>query len=268
MARLTGLIATAALCLFVAGCSAPPVPDTDPSTSPSSSALSTGPLLARPTASDGGTAQITETGAMPFAPKSREYTAGFAVTNTSATDLLVRVDVLTAIGDTRGPYETTSHYLGTILPGQTLYSGYRGSTGDVFVSAGAVVHAAYWIPMADLAARGMDAGLTDVTGSIGDLNAAGDRMTLKAAFTSHYTGVTGQTLKALVIFRDATGKLLGAAPAIGDHQSTPPGPRAIDDEIAVADWPVGADKAKSTVTMTVVCCAVVPTPEGIPPWRA
>lgn len=256
-----------ALCLLITGCTTPNEPDGTVNASPSLIAPGTGPLQARTTASDGGTAQVTETGATTYPPTHREYTAGVAVTNTSTTDLLVRVDIRHAVTDKEGYDRSTVHYTGTVLPGQTTYTGYRGAVGEGFVSGGAAVAAAYWIPMTELAARGMDAGLTDITGSFGDVNERGDRMAVKVSFTSHFTNVADQKLRVLVVFRDPNGKLLGAMPGIRDFPAAPAGPHESDDELFTADWPPGADKSTSTVTMTVDCCAIIPTPEGIPPWR-
>lgn len=256
MSRRRGLWAATALCLSVlTACSGTAEPEPTPSQPTSSTPPP--PMVTTPVASDGGSAQIAETG-LTVAPDTdgtgAEYWWAVAIKNTSATDLLVTVDFDRGDIDAGGQKHGQPNKLHTILPGQTIYTGRRASSSTVPVKLDPTIVASRWYPMSELTGRGFNAGLELTEGAF--VSETGTYV--RAAYISRHVGVPDQVVDILVVLRDGKGLLRGALRVNAHGSALPAGPHVMEDSFDADDWPPGADRAKSQITISSTCCAIIP----------
>jgi hypothetical protein len=208
------LAAIFGLCLLLAGCDGsedPPGPDETPAAS------EPGPIYARPTPSDGGTVEITETGYTILDQSDSRFVQvvwGATFQNASQTDLLAKVDFQVTWRSADGETEELRTTDGKeqlaldVLPGGTAVIGREYFVGFVPDSLDVTVRTSEWAPMVDLQAYGLPVGV-EVTSYRIDV---GSDVRVQVGFTSAYEGRPGRDddLRITVALRDAGGGLLGA----------------------------------------------------------
>lgn len=252
LARVTAFLLGASL--FLAGCTGE-----DPDTPPASTAPSTSDVLSAPTATasaaDGGVAEVGES---TFTVVDPAHNGGVDVAwageiaNTSTTDLLVYVNLqLTFTGkDGENHVEPWEGFF-DVLPGSTTIKGRVMTLDFVPEALDVAVADEKWYPVADLAARGKSVGASVSTAKI---EVDDDEVTVEAAVDAAYTGVVSGTYQLLLVFRDAKGKLLGAAEA-GDVPGLGAGSVTVEGSIPRRWWPDGADPGESGAALVKTCCS-------------
>jgi len=251
-ARNTALLLAASL--FLVGCTGKDPSDPPASTAPSTSDAPA-PLAATATASDGGVAELGEKAFTVVDPAHNggvDVAWAGEIANTSATDLLVYLNLqLTFTGKDGEEHVEPWEGFFDVLPGSATLKGRVVTLDFVPEALDVAVADQKWYPVADLAARGMSVGASVSTSKI---EIADDEVTVEAAVDTAYTGVNSGTFQLLLVFRDAEGKLLGAAEA-GDVSGLTAGSRTAEGSIPRRWWPDGADPDESGAALVKTCCA-------------
>lgn len=228
----------------------------DPAPSPTAS-TSDAPaaLKATTSASDGGVAEVGES---TFTVVDPAHNGGVDVAwageiaNRSATDLLVYINLQLTFtgGDGKKHVEPWEGFF-DVLPGSTTVKG-RVMTLDFAPEALDVAVAdEQWYPVADLAAQGMSVGASVSTSKV---EVTDDEVTVEAAVDAAYTGVVSGSYRLLLVFRDAKGKLVGAAEA-ADVSALGAGSTTVEGSIPRRWWPEDADPGESGAALVKTCCS-------------
>jgi len=215
--RSGALLVSVVTCLVLAACSgsAPPVP------APTGLPDAAPALETRPSASDGGTAVVDESGFTPIPDDpvggATDVVWAVELENTSETDLLALVAVEATWTGAQGETEvwavdavdaSRDGLAYDVLPGTAVLLGGEGWVNFPPESLDVQVRTTEWYPMSDLAADGVPVGVEVHDFSI---EATGN-IDVRARFTSAYDTDPGD-LRMLVGLRDASGALLGAIEA-------------------------------------------------------
>jgi hypothetical protein len=228
---------------------------------PTSSTAPPPPLVARPSATDGGTIEVTEVGSSVLEEHDNgSATMAWAATfkNTSHADLLAYVNFeLTwhgADGETDVIWssetnEVSLQQANDVLPGRTAVIGGRFVVDFVPASLDVSVDQSEWYQMAALQAHDRPVGV-EVTGYHIDI---GPKVRIEVDFTSSYEDELGEEdLRLLVVLRDAAGILIGAATAGGGFAASPPGAREQIGTVRLSQWPDATDVDNSEVVIAKV----------------
>ncbi|MEV0649460.1 hypothetical protein AB0I28_29805 [Phytomonospora sp. NPDC050363] len=248
--RAAGVLLALSPLLFASACGGRPSLPPDPE--PPATTL-TEPLRALGSASDGGAAQLAETAFTVVDPSHNggvDVAWAGEVANTSATDLLVYVNLeLTwTDGDGSTHVEPWEGFF-DVLPGATAVKGRVMTLDFVPTALDVTIADQRWRPVADLTARSITVG-AEVTSSRVEKGA--DEVGVEAEVVSSYSADSGNA-QLLLVFRDAGGKLLGAAEA-EDVTGLTAGAHTVDGDIPLRWWPDKADAAESGAALVRVCC--------------